>query len=323
MSKLSDDAQPQVSVFVQVHYPDIWQAMSGVIARRISVPFRLVLTTSQDADRLAIPDTPNLVSCSILQTANQGRDILPFLRALAAEPEFDVGIKLHTKKSPQRGDGDRWRADVMDSLLPDPAGTRHIVRKLIEDPRVGFVAPDRFCLPVKPWILENGDAMRRAMEAVAPAVPDDYMDGAYFAAGSMFWFRRRALIALASKRLFDIFEPEMKQLDGTIAHGLERLFPVEARRQGFLTMPVSTLMTIGPLTGADQIEAITRQEVAKPNPLFPSPYESPASAALPGTVHTAAAGRAGILAQLGPIYMALPTPLRRLAKAAFRRAKSE
>ncbi|UHD46899.1 hypothetical protein LUX29_06805 [Aureimonas altamirensis] len=320
MSKLHADALPQVSVFVQVHYPDIWQDMSGIIAERMATPFRLILTTSHHGERLAIPDTPNLASHHVLYTANQGRDILPFLRALAAEPEFDIGLKLHTKKSPQRGDGDRWRTDILNSLLPDQTGTRRIVRKLAEDPRVGCVAPDRFCLPVEPWILENGDAMRRAMEAIAPAAPEAYMDGAYFAAGSMFWFRRNALTALASERLFSVFEPEMKQLDGTIAHGLERLFPVEARRQGFLTMPLSTLMATGPQTPADQVEAITRLEVAKPNPLFPSPYESPASASLP--VDRAPAKRADMVARLGPIYMALPLPLRRLAKSMLKRFKT-
>lgn len=296
--------------------------MSGVIAERMAVPFRLILTTSHHGERLAIPDTPNLASHHILHTANQGRDVLPFLRALAGEQGFDIGLKLHTKKSPQRGDGDRWRTDILNSLLPGQTGTRRIVRKLADDRRVGFVAPDRFCLPVKPWILENGDAMRRAMEAVAPTAPDAYMDGAYFAAGSMFWFRRDALAALASERLFSIFEPEMKQLDGTIAHGLERLFPVEARRQGFLTMPLSTLMASGPQTPADQMEAITRLEVAKPNPLFPSPYESPASASLSEAVVTTPARRADIVTRLGPIYMALPLPLRRLAKAILKRLKS-
>lgn len=314
MSELHDDALPQVSVFVQVHYPEIWQEMSALIAERMSVPFRLVLTTSHDERQLAIPTTSFMTSCRVLRTDNRGRDILPFLRALEAEETFDIGIKLHTKKSPQRGDGSQWRAEILDSLLPDPAGIRSIVRKIDDDPRIGFVAPDRFCLPVRPWILENGTAMQRAMEAIAPTFPDASMDRAYFAAGSMFWFRRQALAALASKDLFAIFEPEMQQLDGTIAHGLERLFPVEARRQGYLTMPVASLMGTGPLVDADSIDTMTQSEIAKPNPLFPSPYESPLSAGIPDTGPGREAKPNRLIHRLGPIYLALPAPLRRLAR---------
>ena len=66
MSKLHADALPQVSVFVQVHYPDIWQDMSGIIAERMATPFRLILTTSHHGEQLAIPDTPNLASHHVL-----------------------------------------------------------------------------------------------------------------------------------------------------------------------------------------------------------------------------------------------------------------
>ena len=160
----------------------------------------------------AVPQTPYLLSHRILPVENRGRDILPFLRALAVTKDFDIGLKLHTKKSPQRADGARWLVELLESLLPSPEGTKAIVAKIQADPRIGFVTPTGFSLPVKPWILVNGPPMQRTMSIIGSGLVEEDMDGAYFAAGSMFWFRGPALQALADSRLPPLFEDEEGQL---------------------------------------------------------------------------------------------------------------
>jgi lipopolysaccharide biosynthesis protein len=54
--------------------------------------------------------------------ANRGRDILPFLHVanrLLDEGE-EVVLKLHTKHSPHRRDGARWRANCCERCLAAP-----------------------------------------------------------------------------------------------------------------------------------------------------------------------------------------------------------
>ena len=309
---VSSSATP-VTVLVHIHYPEIWQEMSGLIARRLTLPFHLVMTTSRPMGDLALPKTPHLLSHRSIVVENRGRDILPFLRALAETEDFGIGLKLHTKKSPQRADGAQWRAELLDSLLPSPEGTEAIVAKIAGDPRIGFVTPSGFCLPVKPWILVNGPAMQRTMSVVGDGLTDGDMEGAYFAAGSMFWFRRPALAALADKGLPPLFEPEEGQLDGTMAHGMERLFPVEARRQGFLSVAMPVLMASSPDTPESSLLAATQAHTEEPNFLFPAPYVSPASAAF-APPPPAVPMRIRILRFFAPAYRALPAPLRRLLK---------
>ena len=55
-----------------------------------------------------------------------------------------------------------------------------------------------------------------------------------FSAGSMFWIRADAMRPLLNLKLRTIdFESERGQLDGTLAHALERAFSLVARLQGY------------------------------------------------------------------------------------------
>lgn len=308
------NAQPAqsmpITVFVHVHYLDIWESISALLAERLDIPFRLVITSTAETADLTVPETSYLTSYRIMRVENRGRDILPFLRALVDEENFEIGLKLHTKKSPQRTDGSRWRNELLDSLLPNDNAVRSIVDNISDNKNVGFVTPAGFCLPVKPWILLNQSAMLRAMEVIGDGLHDADMKDAYFAAGSMFWFRRSALAALTDVRLMSLFEPEEGQLDGTMAHGMERLFAVEARRQNFLTVPMPILMSSCPHTKISEINAATQSHSQQPSFLFPAPYEAPE---LPVSIHSNRLTR--LMYRLAPVYRALPFPLRRLVRA--------
>ena len=142
---MTDGAVKEEAVLVHVHYPEIWREMSDLLARRLTIPFRLIVTTSHPDDQIIIPKTKFLVSARILRVENRGRDILPFLQALAATEDFALGLKLHTKKSPQREDGAQWRGEVLDSLVPAQGSRlRTIIRRLRADRRIGFVTPAGF-----------------------------------------------------------------------------------------------------------------------------------------------------------------------------------
>lgn len=280
MAQGGEDPNAPVTVFVHVHYPEIWAPMSDLLARRMTVPFHLVLTTSHDPGALKVPRSAALLSHRVLPVENRGRDILPFLHALAATPGAGIGLKLHTKRSPQRADGAAWLGQVLDSLVPGrrlpfvpfvPGGVARLVSRMRADRRIGFVAPGRFALSVRPWVLENAPGMVRVMAAAGHALSMPDLVDARFAAGSMFWFRRAALEGFLDERVLGAFEPEAGQLDGTAAHAVERLFPVEARRRGYVSLAVPALLASRPGMPMPRLLRLARRHADIPTSFFPGP----------------------------------------------------
>src|SRR6185437_11945719 len=122
MIDLPTTMKAPIVVLAHAHYPDIWREISMLLAERLALPFHLVLTSSHPQEEFVLPHTPALLSTRFLPVENRGRDILPFLRAMAETEDFEIGLKLHTKKSPQREDGAGWRAELLESLLPPEPG---------------------------------------------------------------------------------------------------------------------------------------------------------------------------------------------------------
>lgn len=307
-----------IAVFAHVHYPDIWAEMAGVLAARIGLPFHLVLSSSHPEHQIVLPSTPNLVSTRFVPTENRGRDIRPFLEALSVTEDFEFGLKLHTKKSPQRADGRQWREEVLASLLPPRPGVEEIVARMQADRRVGLVTPAGFALSVKPWILVNAPGMEKVMHCLGHELTEDKLEHAYFAAGSMFWFRRPALASLAGDKVLALFEPEQGQFDGTIAHAMERLFPVEARRQGYASLSLPALMESTPSLPEEELRSLAKRHADIPSTYFPAPYRP---ALPPGTSLDPPVPGEARPSLPRAIYARLPAGVRSFIRAALLRGQ--
>jgi hypothetical protein len=162
---------------------------------------------------------------------NRGRDLAPMIVGYADRlREVTYGLHIHTKKSPHYADGfDIWRH----YLLTETLGSEELVENilgLLANEGIGAVVPDHF-QPIRDKIQWFGNfAMTAAMlSLVSETLTRGHLLD--FPSGSMFWFRTDALRKLLSLDLqFYHFDPEQGQVDGTLAHAVERciLYFVEA-----------------------------------------------------------------------------------------------
>ncbi|WP_321334861.1 glycoside hydrolase family 99-like domain-containing protein [Breoghania sp.] len=168
---------------------------------------------------------------------NRGRDIQPFLHALRflRKEGYEVACKIHGKRSPQRSDGNQLRGGALNSLLGSKTNVERILARFQENQSLGIIAPNGSLLNLGE---PNRNVLNRAwLDRLFDALGMGELTGSYncdFVAGSMFWFRVEALAKLDELDLkADQFEDELGQVDGTLAHAVERLFAVVTARAGF------------------------------------------------------------------------------------------
>jgi lipopolysaccharide biosynthesis protein/LmbE family N-acetylglucosaminyl deacetylase len=225
------------AVIVHLFYLDLLDDLVDLVATMpfavdvfVSVPFDLSLEWAEQL-------TTRLPSAYVLPVENRGRDIKPFFALLpeVSRHGYALACKLHSKKSPHRGDGAHWRISLWQGLLG--AAAAQSARAMFEaDPKLGLLAPPASLTDLaEPDIhVDNRDWLDRLIPHVTGVHrPGDYQY-VRFPAGSMFWFRPAAMAELTALGLEDSdFETELGQLDGTLAHALERLFGLVVQQQGY------------------------------------------------------------------------------------------
>ena len=142
-------------------------------------------------------------------------------------------IKVHTKKSKHRQDGGVWRNDIFEKLLFESALTANI-DYLVNNPEIGILGPTGHIVPMN--VYWGSNATRVTQLAARMGVDSDTLKSLNFVAGTMFIARTKAMIPLLNIALTEEdFEPEDGQVDGTLAHAIERLLPISAHAAKLMT----------------------------------------------------------------------------------------
>ena len=238
----------RVCVIVHAYYPELLDEIFQILAQW-STQYRLIVTTVPEREaevRERMSGAAIGGECRVFE--NRGRDVLPFLRV--ANELADAGekliVKLHTKRSLHRADGDIWRRDLLTKLIAAD-NARRIAESFDTTPELGMVAPEGHILPMNFYWGSNQESVHYLCRLMGVAECDPGHD--VFAAGSMFWIRLSALRPLLDLHLDEAeFEAERGQVDGTMAHALERCFSLSARRAGlYLASSEDTSVNAAPL----------------------------------------------------------------------------
>jgi lipopolysaccharide biosynthesis protein len=207
--------------------------------RECEIPWQLEVSTTPDRAQSA---EATLRRCGLKYRLhvleNRGRDILPFLQIAARllQEGEQLILKLHTKRSLHRKDGDDWRRELVLKLV---SGIRAqtILDAFSQDTALGLVAPEGHVQPMNYYWGANALAVTQLARqlGLSPKVLSD----STFVSGSMFWVRLQAIRPLLEIGLtHSDFERETSQVDGTMAHAIERIIApcVAAEDWGWATV---------------------------------------------------------------------------------------
>ncbi|PIJ48533.1 hypothetical protein BL250_13495 [Erwinia sp. OLTSP20] len=240
IEKINQEFKPSSdsAVILHAYYEDLACDLVEKYISGLSDVLDLIITIRSDVKQSTL-DRIKAVFNNVffILVDNRGRDIRPFIKALKIADGFGYKYicKVHTKKSPHRIDGQQWRERLFGDLLSSKERVINIINAFKSESDLGVIAPTHSLtdLSIPEINLGNRYWLDKLFERLQkPKLSKDYKT--VFPAGSMFWFRKDALEPLTSNLIDeDEFELEAGQLDGTLAHSIERVIGAVATKQNY------------------------------------------------------------------------------------------
>ena len=225
-----------IAVILHAFYLELVPEFAAYL-RHIPFAADLFISTCTEENRSIITscfaDWP-LGQVQVKVVPNRGRDIAPKIVGFHDVYErYEYVLHLHTKQSRHDETLFGWRGYLLDTLLGSSDVVRGVFACFARSPRLGMLAPQHIDY-LRPWIrwMDNYETARETAQRIGFDLSTE--SPVDFPSGSMFWARSAALQPLLDLRLsFDSFPEETGQVDGTLAHAIERLYFRVCERAGF------------------------------------------------------------------------------------------
>ena len=231
----------KIAAIVHIFYPELAAEMKNLLLN-IPCAVDVFISTTSLEKKSAIEKTfadfdKGRVVVKVFP--NRGRDVAAaFVGFRDVYKDYDACVHIHSKKSAHaetRLAG--WRDHLYRNLLGSPEIVGGILQ-ILSNEKVGAVFPQYFN-PIRPFINWGEDYLATKDFLRGLGIEIDNRNLIEFPAGSMFWFKPKALAPLLESDLnFDDFPEEGGQVDGTIAHAIERAFLFIVEASGFTWVKV-------------------------------------------------------------------------------------
>lgn len=247
-------APPRLRVAVACHLYHV-NLIDEVLACIANIPTDFDLLVSTDTPVKKSKIEAALPSCSASHTVvrvfpNVGRDIASKLICFKdLLGKYDLILFIHGKRSSFSSKLGGWRQYLFDALCGSKDRVKSILAAFEDIPELGMIAPQHYpllgCVGWRENLQISDDLSNRLL---GERYAFNYLD---FPSGSMFWCRPAALKPLLDLDLkIEDFPAERGQIDGTLAHAIERFFFVSCELAGFHWIKIAGASPQTPTTQA-------------------------------------------------------------------------
>ncbi|MEM9434174.1 MAG: rhamnan synthesis F family protein [Pseudomonadota bacterium] len=212
-----------IAVLCHMYYEELWDEFSTRLSS-IDTGFDLFVSITHHGEvstALKGRIEAEWPGSTVVLMPNHGRDVFPFVHMVNSRlfEGYAALCKLHTKISPHRADGHKWRRSLIEGILP-PEGTSELVGPFIADPKAGILVADGARYSGAKWWGVN---FKPTQELLARSDIEIEEESLEFPAGSIYWIKPEVLEMISNLHLDEEhFEAEQGQTDGTVAHAFER-----------------------------------------------------------------------------------------------------
>lgn len=217
--------EKKIAAIIHIFYPELSEE---IVSYLNNIPYKTDVFISTDTvekkEKILNSFSKYTLGNVIVKVfENRGRDIAPMIVGFKRVfEEYDYFIHLHSKKSPHLENGlSNWRFYLFETLL----GSSEIVKSnlyLMENENIGIVFPQHHA-DLRKYINWGYDysSTREILKKSGISINSESL--LEFPSGSMFWGKTEAMKSLVNLNLeFSDFPEETGQVDGTLAHAIER-----------------------------------------------------------------------------------------------------
>lgn len=222
-----------IAVIMHIYYKELLKELIDYVSN-LQEKCDVFVSLSQSVKEFSANIFKAFPSAHLLLTENKGRDIAPFINIyrVIGKMGYTAILKLHTKKSIHREDGDAWRNDMLQKLSGSPEVVKSILEYLANNSQIGMIGPKGHVLDHRVyWGFNKDRTLQLARDTGILFSGDPEFN---FIAGSMFWAKPQALTRLYSLPVgFSDFEAEPTPPDGALAHAVERYLGLACQSSGY------------------------------------------------------------------------------------------
>jgi len=236
-----------VAIQVHAYYEDLILEVINK-TNNMPIPFDLFISTTTVEKKEYIDQIVKKNSKSnkyeIKLVENQGRDILPFLKQMKLKRRrYKYICHLHTKRhifSVKLGND--WRQYLFENLLGSKSIISEIFYKFEKNENLGFIIPDTYYFLIKAknnfesTNFIHHEPNKEWMNKILNILFQNFSVGKFlvFPSGDMFWAKTKAIHQIFKLLKFlKLFPKELGQDNGTILHGIERIWLYLVKINGF------------------------------------------------------------------------------------------
>ena len=226
-----------IAVVLHLFYEDLYEEVRSYL--RNLAHFDLYISMHKLSPGLKEKVFKSFHNAKIFFTENRGRDILPFIciyRTIRLL-NYRYILKIHTKKSAYREDGDIWRNDIYGKLIGSNETVNAAILALKSDQSLGLLGPKGHVIDYRIYWGNNKKKTEDFAKRVGINIKENHSFN--FVAGSMFWAKPEALQLLSLLPLgLQEYEPEPLGPDGTTVHALERFIGLAVEESGYSILEI-------------------------------------------------------------------------------------
>ncbi|MBQ3222103.1 MAG: rhamnan synthesis protein F [Clostridia bacterium] len=237
--------QPKVALFMHIYYPEMIPELRGYADQTPEYADIYISTNTEEKKALIEKGMEGIGrKCRVIVVENRGREYAGFFIGMRKYvSQYDYICIAHGKKSRYEKPyiiGDSFSYHCFENTLSSRAYTNNVLATFEENPRLGLLVPPTpehgmyYTTVGREWRGNFGLLQEKCKQWNIKA-PMDASKPPVAPLGGFFWFRTAAL-----KKIFDVgfkyedFPQEpCREIDGTIMHVIERIYPFVAQDAGY------------------------------------------------------------------------------------------